>query len=474
MSRNSVGLQKPSMHFAERLLHMDKKLQFPTSSPFWFDNNKMNEPLFCQDFLSKYKLACIGSTFFTEDGMLSDLSILRRWIFNELKPYISSGVSRKIENILNLLKIQASMSDLPPQANRIHVLNGTLFLDGTFTEEKDEIVRNRFPVRYNPAAPKPVAWLQFLSELLWPEDIPTLQEFIGYCLIPSNAGQKMMLIKGKGGEGKSQIGNVLSELFGTNAKNGSVGKISENQFARADLEYIHLMIDDDMRLKALKQTHYIKSIVTAKGKMDLERKGKQSYQGYMYARILAFSNGDLVSLYDQSDGFFRRQLILTTKPKPHGRNDDSHLSEKLCEELEGIFLWAFEGLQRLVENDFRFTESDRERSNLEMVKRDANNLGLFMEASEYIERNAETCISSAELFNLYKLWCDENADLPLKNKTFIEQLKANQDKYGIEYTNSVTNRAGRRVRGFKGLNAVVSVMNSWPQVDSEDHPLKKV
>ena len=33
----------------------------------------------------------------------------------------------------------------------------------------------------------------------------------------------------------------------------------------------------------------------------------------MYARILAFSNGDLVFLYDRSDGFFRRQLILTTK-----------------------------------------------------------------------------------------------------------------------------------------------------------------
>ena len=34
-------------------------------------------------------------------------------------------------------------------------------------------------------------------------------------------------------------------MFGPNAKDGSVGKISENPFARADLEHIHLMIDDD-------------------------------------------------------------------------------------------------------------------------------------------------------------------------------------------------------------------------------------
>ena len=47
-----------------------------------------------------------------------------------------------------------------------------------------------------------------------------------------------------------------------------------------------------MRMEALRQTNYVKSIVTAQGKMDLERKGKQSYQGWMFARLLAFSNGD--------------------------------------------------------------------------------------------------------------------------------------------------------------------------------------
>ena len=38
-----------------------------------------------------------------------------------------------------------------------------------------------------------------------------------------------------------------------------------------------------MKMEALKQTNYVKSIVTAQGKMDLERKSVQSYQGWMYA-----------------------------------------------------------------------------------------------------------------------------------------------------------------------------------------------
>ena len=38
-----------------------------------------------------------------------------------------------------------------------------------------------------------------------------------------------MVIKGSGGEGKSQIGAVLSALFGSNMIDGSIGKISENR-----------------------------------------------------------------------------------------------------------------------------------------------------------------------------------------------------------------------------------------------------
>ena len=135
---------------------------------------------------------------------------------------------------------------------------------------------------------------------------------------------------------------------------------------------------------------------------------------------MAFSNGDLMSLFDRSDGFFRRQLILTTKRKPPDRADDPELADKLCEELEGIFLWAFEGLQRLVKNNFRFTESDQARVNREAVKKDANNVELFLESKGYITREPECSVSSKELGDVYHTWCEENAYPALKSKTLIE------------------------------------------------------
>ena len=180
-----------------------------------------------------------------------------------------------------------------------------------------------------------------------------------------------------------------------------------------------------LKLEALRQTNYVKSIVTAQGKMDLERKGKQSYQGWMFARLLAFSNGDLQALYDRSDGFYRRQLVLTTKEKPMGRADDPDLAEKMKAEAEGIFLWAFEGLQRLVANNFMFTESDRIRENREAVKRDNNNIFDFMESEGYIRLKADASISSKDFYEIYEMWCRENSLTPLKSRSFSDAMAAN-------------------------------------------------
>ena len=433
---------------------MAKNLRSP-DAPFWFDGKSINEALFCDDFLSRHKLVYTDGAFFTPDGRVTDELPLRGEIFEELRCCAVSNIPRKISNIMELMKLAARVEGLPPESDRIHLANGTLMLDGSFTEGRSKIVRSRLPVAYDPNAPKPERWLKFLGELLYPEDMPTLQEFIGYCLIPSNKGQRMMVIKGSGGEGKSQIGAVLSALFGCNMKDGSIGKISENRFARADLEHVLLCIDDDMRMEALRQTNYVKSIVTAQGKMDLERKGKQSYQGWMYARLLAFSNGDLQALFDRSDGFYRRQLVLTTREKAADRVDDPDLAEKMKAEVEGIFLWAFEGLKRLVENNFKFTESARTRENREAVKRDNNNVYDFLESEGYIRLKADASISSKDCYEIYRMWCEENSLTALKPRSFSDALVAASGKYNLEHCNNITNSAGRRVWGFMGIEAIV-------------------
>ena len=424
-------------------------------TPVWYEGeNKINEAAFCEEFLLDHPMATENGIFFTEDGRIQDEKDVERMILLDLQGVLKKNVARRVKDLLALLRLTAAKASVPIQTDRIHVANGTFFLDGCFLPYKEDIVRNRLPVVYDPDAPKPERWLRFLDQLLYPEDVPTLQEFIGYCLIPTNKGQRMLILKGAGGEGKSQIGAVLSAMFGSSMKDGSIGKISENRFARADLEHILLLVDDDMRMDALKQTNYVKSIVTAQGKMDLERKCQQSYQGWMFARLMGFSNGDLQSLYDRSDGFYRRQLLIAIRPKPKDRVDDPGIADKLKQELPGIFLWALEGLKRLIANDYHFTESDRAKEYREQMKRTQNNVLEFLDSEGYIRFRADCEVSSKQLYEVYRLWCEDNSLTPMKPRSFSDTMMEQAQRLNLEYTNNITNPDGRRVRGFLGIQAL--------------------
>ena len=425
----------------------------PFECPAWFDGKKINETVFCEEFLRDYPMVTVNDAFFTVNGRVHDENRLKKVIYDRIKYYVTSGVAKKVTNLLDVMRMECCTAKLSLYQDRIHVANGTYYLNGTFSPEKD-FCRNRLPVAYNPDAPQPVTWLHFLSQLLEPEDILTLQEFMGYCFIPSTKGQKMLLLIGKGGEGKSRIGIVLRALLGSNMNTGSIAKVETSPFARADLEHELVMLDDDMKLEALPQTNNIKAIITAELPMDLEKKGQQSYQGDLYVRFIGLGNGVLQSLYDRSDGFYRRQLVLTTKEKPMDRADDPDLAEKMKAEAEGIFLWAFEGLQRLVANNFKFTESDRIQENREAVKRDNNNIFDFMESEGYIRLKADASISSKDFYEIYRMWCEENSLAPLKARSFSDAMIANAKKFNLEHCNNITNSAGRRVWGFMGVEAV--------------------
>ena len=424
--------------------------------PKWVDGKKINEALFCREFLKDHPMIAVDGTFFCTEGRITDESKLKREILERIEPYATSGLSRKVQNILDALRLMCYSEPLPIQTDRIHVANGTLFLDGTFKEEK-EFCMNRLPVSYNPDAPKPEKWLSFLEQLLYPEDIPTLQEYMGYCLIPSTKAQQMLFLIGNGGEGKSRIGLVMHALLGNNMNTGSVAKIETSNFARADQQFKYLLVDDDMKLGALPQTNHIKTIVTAELPMDLEKKGEQSYQGELYVRFMAFGNGSLRALYDHSDGFYRRQIILSVKPRDKSRKDDPFIAEKMCAEAEGIFLWALEGLHRLMGNDFHITQSERTRANVEAAMREGNNILGFMESEGYFLFKADEWTTSKDFYTLYTIWCDDNSEKPLSPRTFSNFLCANEQKYNLEHNNKGFNAQGRRVWGFLGVRSLIKI-----------------
>ena len=434
------------------LLDVARQYGFSGDEVNWFDpkNNKIDEVEFCSWFIRRHPLKYVGGIFYDIDGIVGEEK-LKKEIVDILKPYVKTNIVKRAKQILDAIRYEVLCDSMPKHTDRVHFKNGTYFIDGGFIPEK-EFCSNRLPVNYNQNAKEPERWLQFLDELLYPEDIVTLQEFMGYIFIPTTKAQAMLLLVGNGGEGKSRIGFVCRNLLGNNMTVCSINTLATNRFALADQEGMLLMVDDDMKMEALSDTGTIKAVVTMEDKINLERKGQQSYQGYLNVRIMAFGNGSLSSLYDKSDGFYRRQITLRVKEKSENRIDDRNLSEKLSVETEGIALWCLEGLKRLIANEFHFTISDRTILNQNELRKDEDSILDFFESQGYISFKEDAICTTKDLYEAYLLWASENLIKPRSENSFSREVKQRASKLGITYLKNAS-IAGKTARGYKGLYA---------------------
>lgn len=420
----------------------------------WYNGKSINEVEFCTEFVQNRPLKCIGGKLYGIDGEISDSEICHD-ISVMLTEFVATGISRKVKSLLEALKLFCHSKPISVRENEIHLLNGILKTDGTWISEKRFCV-NRLNIFYRPEMQNgnyyPDNFLKFLDELLDFEDIKTLQEYLGYCLIPSTKGQAMLFIIGNGGEGKSRIGVILQEIFKSAMVTGNFQRIETDRFFRYNLQNKLLMLDDDMQMSALSTTGIIKNLVTAEIPVDVEAKGFQSEQAVLYPRFLCFGNGSPKALYDKSDGFARRLLILTTKQKPPNRIDNPYLAERFISEKEKIFCWIFDGLKRLINNNFRFTISEKTRRNVSEAMADNCNIIEFLSDNGYIEFGVDFQESTTNLYSGYIDWCHKNLLTELKKDTFSSWLKANSEKYNIRFSTHIKTD-NREVRGYKGIRS---------------------
>ena len=351
--------------------------------PVWLGKKgQINEPIFCDMFLKQNALRYVDDTFYSLNGSVDEQQLTSN-IFGMIKEHIMSGSARKAENIVKALKLICYQNELPISDKEIHLKNGMLRTDGTFSSGM-RLCRNRLNVNYIPDAGTPSRFIQFLSDMLEPDDILTLQEYLGYCLIPTTTAQKTLFLICNGGEGKSCVGTVVKSIFYDSAVTGNFQAIEADKFSRYKLINKLVMIDDDMQMTALPSTGIIKNLITSKIPVEVEAKGHQSIQVTLYSRFICLGNGSPKALYDKSDGFTRRMLILTTKPVSPYRVIDPDLTEKLTAEKDSIFLWMIEGLQRLIAKNYEFTLSEKSRANLNELAVENCNIAEYLADNDYI------------------------------------------------------------------------------------------
>ena len=89
-------------------------------TPAWLDNGKIDEVLLAREMLMDRRLIWTDGAFFDEEGRVSDEQSLRQVIYRKIRQYTTSNVSRKVENIFNVLKMEAS-GELPLSEVVLHI-----------------------------------------------------------------------------------------------------------------------------------------------------------------------------------------------------------------------------------------------------------------------------------------------------------------------------------------------------------------
>ena len=383
----------------------------------------INDKKFAEWYVKRNELYCINDRFYTRYGQISD-NEFRNNIHNLIGGIITTRLSAKVESLLASVKNEAFTKLDAPDKYKVQFDNISFDVRHGKLEECDTFFTlHQIPHNYDAKADCP-KFKRFINNLFYEEDIPVIQEYLGYCLVPNTLAQTALFIVGEGGEGKSRITILMEHIIGHD--NVVIGDFIglQDKFSTASLDKQMMFIDDDLSLEALDDTSNFKKIVTAETTMEVEPKGKPKYKTKLYSRILCCGNGAIQSKFDRSDGFYRRLLISKVKPV-HYDKPDRTLSDQLDQEIPGIINWLLEGLCRVVRNGFIIEPSVRMTQELQSVRDSSDTIQLFMSDEQFIEYTGDKDdkVSIKQLYDAYESWCQDNNYLVIHKNTFGKVIR---------------------------------------------------
>nr|WP_255610460.1 phage/plasmid primase, P4 family [Robertkochia sp. 3YJGBD-33] len=314
------------------------------------------------------------------------------------------------------------------QESKFTLINLT---NGTFSITKDrQFIRNfrkedfmtyQLPFEYNPETQAPI-WQSYLDKVLPDKSLQQLlKEYVGYCFTRNIDFklEKMLLLYGKGHNGKSVFHDVIIELFGRqNVTNFSLQDLTMdngNSLAMSEGKLVNISSEISTKVKPdrLKQL--------ASGE---PLKGKKLYKDvktiYDYPRFI-FNCNLLPVTIENTDAFFRRFIIIPFEIKIDNEERDIYLARKIIEqELPGVLNWAIEGLRELIMNE-KFSKSSKADQALNTFVRNSDPVQLFLDDSGYIP--SEKRILRNKLYKEFKTYCMDSGYQYISATMFYQQLR---------------------------------------------------
>lgn len=315
----------------------------------------------------------------------------------------------------------------------IHLSNGMLdvrgetpFLDAF---SPNYFSRNQVKHAYAPGSKCPLWTETLLAGALEPDDIDLLQKIAGMCLLGSNILQRIVILTGTAGAGKSQIAQVIQGIIGRHnvaqlrtehleERFEAEGFIGKTLLVGSDVPGSFLNRSSASQLKSLTGGDYLQAEIKGGRRVDIAGK----------FNVLITCNSRLVVKTDEDSGAWRRRLVILHFGKPPPAVKIPNLADRiLAEEASGVLDWMIVGAQRVLAESkehgaLQMTEEQRER--VQALLNESESVRHFVETGvEEVEKEFRIDVTNEELLEAYRDFCAERGWNALPDATFYNQLR---------------------------------------------------
>lgn len=343
-----------------------------------------------------------------------------------------ADIFKREQRISQMMRDSIFFKQLRPKKGLITFSNATLDVDTGKAEKRSSSFHTIYglPYAYDPTAECP-KWNEFLSQVIPDSELRMLlQEYLGCVFIDRQRVklEKMLYLLGSGSNGKGVIFETIRNLVGADnitSYDLSVLAANNNEYAIASVDgkILNYCSDAD---KATYSNSKAKSIISGE-----PTPARLPYGQPFTAQnipVLMVNTNEMPATNDHSYGAKRRLMIIpmnVTIPE-HKQNHRLHI--ELMEERSGILNWIFEGRERLIANDFRFTRSKAAEAKLAEYEVESNSILLFLQDRQYyptaIFRGQQwDRVSSSDSYQDYRGWCISQGLKPFSQKAFSAKLK---------------------------------------------------
>lgn len=391
------------------------------------------ENIVADEIVSSHQLIHVPDIGFYEYGN----GVWNRTTDDLVKSYIDSAygefsTAQRVNAVCNLVKIRALRSDVVFDRQPVwNFINGTLELEtGTFRDHNpNDYCSIQMSYPYNPEATSE-RWESFINDVTAgdPKASEILQFIPGYALMHDCKHEKIFVLTGEGGNGKSRYLEILENLFGRDNVSHLSPRDLLKDFKLITLKDSIINIAKEIRSDIRETEELMKSI--ASGEPQTACYKHKNYVDFCpRSKLVVALNGQLSS-GDTSNALARRLIILDFKVSfienpdpnnPYQKQIDVNILDDIREELNsgGIFNWAYEGY-KLFRTVGYFTETDDQANLIQDFRRSSNPILVFYEDTSY--RYADS-FSNMEIYRDYQQWCVDNGEKPATSNVFHREFK---------------------------------------------------